>query len=552
MPAWPVLLLSVDHSAYWAAALFVDALTRLGLRHACVTPGSRSTPLALACAEHPLVTDWVHHDERSSSFFALGIAKATRTPVAIVTTSGTAAAELLPAAVEARYAGVPLLLLTADRPPELRGIGSPQTVDQKGMFGTSVRTSVDVVLADMDPAAVEDLAVSVWGASTRRPPRPIHVNTAFREPLVPSSLEMPQASVEPMDPHAPIMDPAAIEMATSLLSGRKVLVVAGPIDEEAFPGAVHGLAERTGWPVVADPISQLRIDEQVIGTGDVLFGAKKLPGTPEAILRFGGTVTSKSLSIWLANHSEIPQIVIDAEGRDAQRSATLISRSDPTAFAQRLSVDPAPGGWVSLWEASDRLARSALTGSPFPSEAATVEAVFSTTPADSIVYVASSMPIRTVDRFVPTIRQRVLSNRGANGIDGLISSALGVAATGTRTIVITGDLSMLHDVGSLAAMSRFDPPMTVVVINNDGGGIFSFLPQSRLPRHFERVFATPHGLSFVPIAQAFGVPARRAGSIGDLIDALGEPGLVEVATDRDREVDVRRAALQRVTAALGS
>ena len=539
----------MNDSAYRAAALFVDALVRLGLRHACLAPGSRSTPLALAFAEHPGVTDWIHHDERSSAFFALGIGKVTRTSAAIVTTSGTAAAELLPAAVEARYAGVPLLLLTADRPPELRGIGAPQTIDQVGLFENATRMSIDVLPADMSKRDIEALAVTAWDEAMRRPRRPIHINMGFREPFVPATLDGPRASVTLAPKAGPDPDEEIdLREATSLLDGKCVLMIAGPFDEPGLSDHVLELATTTGWPIVADPLSQLRnnASDLVLGSGDALFATGRLPGVPEAVVRLGATITSKAIATWLTDHGRIPQIVVDEEGRDASRSAARILSVDPIAFVRSLDVEPAPDGWAGMWTHADRRARAALRGTPFPSEAAVVETLGERIPAESVLYVASSMPIRNVDRYLPRVDARVLSNRGANGIDGLISSALGVAATGRRTFVLTGDLSLLHDIGSLATAVRLDLPITIVVVNNDGGGIFSFLPQVALPRHFERVFGTPHGLSFVPIAEAFGLRAVPADTADRLASELAEPGLIEVTTDRAREVDLQAAALARV------
>jgi len=538
----------VNDSAYQAAALFVDALVRLGLRHACVTPGSRSTPLALAFAEHPDVTDWVHHDERSSAFFALGIAKVTRTPAAIITTSGTATAELLPAAVEARYAAVPLLLLTADRPPELRGIGAPQTIDQVNLFVNAARMSVDVVPADMPTGEIEALAVTAWNEAVRRPRRPVHINMGFREPFVPVTLDRPTASVTPTRGADPVIDEDELRGMQLLLGGKRVLIVAGPIDEPGFPDHVLELAKTAGWPIVADPLSQLRsrASDLVLGAGDALFAAGRLPAMPEAIVRLGATVTSKAITTWLADHQNIPQIVVDEDGRDASRSAAKVLLADPIAFVRSLHVEPAPDGWTDLWTDADRRARAALLGAPFPSEPAVVEILAEHLLAESVLYVASSMPIRNVDRYLSRVDARVLSNRGANGIDGLISSALGVAATGRRTFALAGDLSSLHDVGSLATAGRLDLPITIIVVNNDGGGIFSFLPQSALPRHFERVFGTPHGLSFVPIADAFGLRAVHADTADRLASEISLPGLIEVTTNRAREVELQAAALERV------
>lgn len=535
----------MNDSAYRASALFVDSLVRLGLRHACITPGSRSTPLALAFAEHPDVADWVHHDERSSSFFGLGIAKTTRIPVAIVTTSGTAAAELLPAAAEAHYAGVPLLLLTADRPPELRGIGAPQTIDQVGLFANFARISLDILPADMPAPEVESVASTAWSEATRRPFRPVHLNMGFREPFVPSSLDRPSSSLALANSPGRAIDSGTFDDISSLVGGKRTLIIAGPTDEPS--DSVLRLAARANWPIVADPLSQLRgaDSDLVIGAGDALFAVGRVY-EPEVVLRLGGTPTSKAINTWLSDHPEIPQVVVDEQGRDAARSANVMLLADPSTFAGALEAASGPIDWARSWTGVDRRARTALRGSPFPSEPAVVETIVERLDDDSLLYVASSMPIRNVDRFAPAIASRVLANRGANGIDGVISSALGAAATGRRTFVLAGDLSLLHDVGSLATAARLDLPITIVVVNNDGGGIFSFLPQAKLPRHFDRLFSTPHGLSFVPIAEAFGLRGTQVGTARDLASALAEPGLIEVLTEREREVEIRATALDRV------
>lgn len=535
--------------------MLVAALARLGLRHASITPGSRNTPLSLAFAEHPDITDWIHHDERSSSFFALGLAKASRFPVAVVTTSGTAAAELHPAAIEALYGSVPLLLLTADRPPELRGIGAPQTIDQPGMFGSSVRSSVDAMLTEMSAEEIAALAVTVWRKSLRPPCGPVHVNLGFREPLVPKELSTLESPALDLPNGSPSLDPESLRAAADLLSHKKVLVAAGPLDEPGFVEAVTALAAQTGWPIVADPLSQMRAGRHdrshVLTTGDALFRTNRIPDAPEVVLRFGAPLTSKAFTEWLSNHPDIPQLVVEeATGRDPSRTAQLMITADPVTFATALSVEPAVDGWSAAWSDADAAARVALSGSPFPSEPAIVRVLSEQLPAHSNLYVASSMPIRDVDMFFPCIDRpvRLMANRGANGIDGLISSALGAAAPGTPTFVLAGDLSTLHDIGALASAARLGLPLTIVVVNNDGGGIFSFLPQARLPRHFERVFSTPHGLSFVPVAQAMGLPALRVDSEERFVAALTapSPSLVEVQTDRAQNVAIHEAALARL------
>lgn len=548
-------MLLVNNSAYRAAALLVATLARLGLRHACLTPGSRNTPLSLAFAEHPDVTDWIHHDERSSSFFALGLAKATRRPVAVVTTSGTAAAELSPAAVEARYGTVPLLLITADRPPEHRGIGAPQTIDQVGMFGKMVRRSADAMLTELGSGEITELAVTTWNGAVRRPGGPVHLNLGFREPFVPTDLTVPEIDMLADAPTRRTLDADSLRAAAAMLSGKRTLIAAGPFDEPGFVDAVTRLADETGWPILADPLSQLRAGphdrSHVVSTGDALFHRGRIPGLPEAVLRFGAPPTSRAFTTWLEDHPHVPQVVVDeVDGRDPSQTARLMVAADPVGFAEALSVEPAAIGWTEAWTDADRNARRALAGMPFPSEPAVVQTLAERLPAHSNLYVASSMPIRDVDLFFPCVDRpvRMLANRGANGIDGLVSSGLGASATGTATFVLAGDLSALHDLGALAAAARLRLPVTIVVVNNDGGGIFSFLPQSKLPRHFERVFSTPHGLSFVPVAQALGLPAVGVDRHDQFVSALDEPGplLIEVTTDRDANVRLHDEALGRV------
>jgi len=549
------LLLLVNDSAYRAAALLVATYARLGLRHVCLTPGSRSAVLSLAFAEHPDITDWIHHDERSSSFFALGLAKAARSPVAVVTTSGTAAAELFPAAVESRFGAVPLLLLTADRPPELRGIGAPQTIDQVGMFGSAVRMSIDEMLAEMSLDEVTKLAVTTWSEAGRRPAGPVHLNLGFREPFVPTEFSVPDVQVLPQPVTPRPIDSESIRSAAAMLSGKKVLVAAGPVDEPGFAEAVTRLADNAGWPIMADPLSQLRAGvhdrSHVISAGDALFRTVRIPEEPKVVLRFGAPLTSKAFTTWLSDHPHTPQLVVDeVAGRDPSRTAKMMITADPVAFAAALSVEPAAADWVQAWTSADRNAGDAMARAPFPSEPAVVQIMAERIPAYSNLYVASSMPIRDVDLFFPSIDRpvRFMANRGANGIDGLLSSAMGAAAAGTQTFVLTGDLSALHDMSALATAARFSLPVTIVVVNNDGGGIFSFLPLSKLPRHFERVFSTPHGLSLVPIAEALSLRAVQVDRHDQFVKALSEPGpsLIEVVTDRAQNVRIHEEALSKI------
>jgi 2-succinyl-5-enolpyruvyl-6-hydroxy-3-cyclohexene-1-carboxylate synthase len=548
---------------------FVQSLADLGLREVCMTPGSRNSPLALAFADHPGITDWIHHDERSSAFFALGLALASRLPVAVVTTSGTAAAELHPAAIEARLARVPLLLLTADRPPELRDVGAPQAINQLNLFGTAAKWFHEAALPDpqLKRYAV-NLAARAWTAAVDQPSGPVHLNFPFRDPLAPVVVpgDVPESDEVVKTPaYLPArleVDSVRAEEIATQASGKRALLIAGSLDRPGFPEAVTTLAAAAAWPILADPLSQLRAGDHdrnnVITTGDPLARIGRLAGDlkPEAVIRFGAMPTSKALSTWLTEHPVIPQIVVDEAGwRDPGLSATTMVRCDPIAFLEHMTgkIDPGPSDWVTAWQKADRAARTALESSlSFPSEPGVVAALAEAIPDGTTLYVGSSMPVRDVDAFFPSIGRRVrfLSNRGANGIDGLISSSLGAAAAGHPVVVLSGDLSLLHDLTALGTAARLGLPITVIVVNNDGGGIFHFLPQADFPEHFERLLGTPHGTDFQGAAGLFGiqhhlVDARKA--FKELVGlAAGYPRLIEIRTNRTENVAIHERAWQAV------
>ncbi len=554
---------------YAFTTAFVGALADLGLRHVCITPGSRNSPLALAFADHPGITDWIHHDERSSAFFALGLALTSSLAVAVVTTSGTATAELHPAATEARLARVPLLLLTADRPPEMRDVGAPQAIDQLNLFGTAAKWFHDAALPDPQLNRYPvTLAARAWATALDRPSGPVHLNFPFRDPLAP--VVVPGDATEPGErvqtpaylPGRLEINPAAAQDIARQISGTRVLLVAGPLDRPGFPQAATALAAATAWPIVADPLSQLRAGnhdrEHVITTGDPLarIGRMETDLIPETVIRFGAVPTSKALATWMANHPEIRQIVVDeGEWRDPGLSATTMVRSDPITFLEQMAgkIDPAPSDWAAAWQQADRAARSGLASSlTFPSEPGVVAAIAEAIPDGSTLYVGSSMPIRDVDAFFPSIdrRVRILSNRGANGIDGLISSSLGAAAAGDPVVVLSGDLSLLHDLTALGTAARLRLPITVTVVNNDGGGIFHFLPQADFPEHFERLLGTPHGTDFQAAADLFGIEHHLVEDKAVFKDLIGTttdyPRLIEIRTDRSENVAIHERAWQAV------
>ncbi|MGH9051432.1 MAG: 2-succinyl-5-enolpyruvyl-6-hydroxy-3-cyclohexene-1-carboxylic-acid synthase [Acidimicrobiia bacterium] len=557
---------------------FVEALAGLGLRHVSITPGSRNTPLSLAFAAHPGIEDWSHHDERSSAFFALGIAKATGTPAAAVCTSGTAAAGFLPAAIEARHARVPLLLLTADRPPELRDVGAPQAIDQIELYGKAVKWAHEVATPEATPELLRymvALAGRAWAGALDTPAGPVHLNFPFRDPLVPEVEELPELPRPPRPRYVPgRLQPEERQLAEvgGMLEGRPALLVCGPVEDPQFPVAAASLAGAGGFPTLADPLSGLRAGGHdlslVLAHGDPLARAGLLERhPPELVVRFGAPPTSKAVNQWLAAHPEIPQLVVDPAGwRDPGATAQLMLRSDPTLAAQGLAKaisTTAPREWTSAWVEADRVAggvlREAVESAGFPSEPGVVAALAEALPAGAKLCVASSMPIRDVDAFFPTVPRplRFLANRGANGIDGFVSTGLGVAVSDPApTYLLAGDLSLLHDLTALGVAGRHQVPVTILVINNDGGGVFNFLPQAGFPDYFERHFGTPHGLGFARAADLFGIDYLLTDDAGVLREALAElpnrPRLIEVRTDRQENVEVHRAAWAAVERALSA
>ena len=573
---------------------FVDELARSGVAHVCLTPGSRSTPLALLLREHPAIRVWTHLDERSAGFFALGMAKVLRAPVAVLSTSGTAAVNFAPAVVEAYYDRVPLLVFTADRPPELHGIGSPQTIDQARLYGTHAKWFVEMMLPDGSPEALRHArTVAARAATTARAEAgPVHINFPFREPLIPAAGGPPPgrdgASV-PADAAVSVSagenteqpsrrpDPATVaSLAEELLAAGKGLIVCGPQDDTDFPNAAARLAAELGFPLLADPLSQVRCgshhSDLVIDSYDAFLRDEEIARelVPDVVLRFGRTPVSKPLLLYLQRHAGSRQILVEEGGRwgDPALAATPAIQADPRALCEALlpalgRSERAASGWASRWQSIARQAGAALrrrlAGEPGLSEPGVFAQLAELLPAGATLFAGNSMPVRDLDSCFPgAIRPvRFLANRGASGIDGVVSSALGASAVGSDPLVLViGDVSFYHDMNGLLAVQRHNVNATIVLLNNDGGGIFSFLPQADEAEHFEELFGTPHGLDFRPAAELYGLAYRRAESWQDFREAieasLGSPGvgLVEVRTDRRENVRLHRELWAAVSEAV--
>jgi 2-succinyl-5-enolpyruvyl-6-hydroxy-3-cyclohexene-1-carboxylate synthase len=574
------------------ASAFAEELARGGLRLAVISPGSRSTPLALALWRAPEIEVRVIVDERSAGFFALGAAQATREPVALLCTSGTALVNYHPAVVEADESGIPLVILSADRPPELRGIGAGQTIDQIKSFGTSVRWFCEVGTHRADDSgllhyrSVACRALAAARGETR--PGPVHLNLPWREPLAPVPVEGAVTATEPLALEGREGRPLTVVARTDLAPSAFLLdEVSGHIGKAISGVIVAGrrlvpelreplarLARVSGFPILADPTSQIRCGphdrSHVIAAYDLLLRQERFARSvvPDLILRFGEMPTSKPLRTWI-ERSGADQIVIDPYGgwNEPTNRAAAFLRADPTelasGWAARLeglegTERPLPDRWTKAEATAQAVLDEAFANGGEISEPALHRALGTAYRDGDLVYTSSSMPIRDQEAFLPASGTDVffLSNRGANGIDGLISSGIGAAHAGGRpTTVITGDLGFLHDIGSLAALREVTTPVRIVVIDNDGGGIFHFLPQEEALENeeFEALLGTPRGVDVAKAAALFDLPHRRLGSLTELPDALvAGTGLIEVKTDRHTNVEAHRGLIRRVHDALPS
>lgn len=546
----------------WAMAL-VDGLVAAGVVHAVISPGSRSTPLALACLRHPRLRTWIQVDERSAGFFALGLSKADRYPVALICTSGSAPANWFPAVIEANYGLIPLILLTADRPPELRDCGANQAIDQVKLFGGQVRASHELPLAETTAAALQNLG---WLAAravdqSRWPlPGPVHINVPLREPLVPSGA-MPEyaAAALPKTVGYPAMLPPADEIARWAieLSGRPGLIVCGEGEySDGFPAALAQLAEQLVCPVLADPLSNLRFGahdrSRFFSRYDAFLRRTSFTEThrPEWVLRFGAMPLSKQLQNTLASCREATHFLVESHGRwpDPLHLTTRLLRADADAVCAALVAArplPAPVAWLEDFAAEELRAAGLAQAATKPIEAEVVESLLQQF-AGGCLFSSNSMAIRDLDSFAAggEAPLRIVGNRGASGIDGNVSTALGLCAALCKPVVaLLGDLAFYHDMNGLLAARGLN--ITFIVLNNGGGGIFSYLPQAGL-EDFARAWLTPTELDFSHAARMYGLEYQKVKCGEDfdaaLVSALAHEGadLIEVQVDRESSVSHHR------------
>ncbi|MDK1019182.1 MAG: 2-succinyl-5-enolpyruvyl-6-hydroxy-3-cyclohexene-1-carboxylic-acid synthase [Actinomycetota bacterium] len=539
----------------------VAGLADAGVDTVFISPGSRNTPLTIAFASEPRIRDISFRDERSAGFAALGYGKAAGRPAVAVCTSGSAATHYFPAIVEADQAGSPLIVLTADRPSRLRGTGAPQTMNQIDLYGSHVKAFIDL---DVGGDTGRSDGAALVREATTLPAGPVHANASFDEPLLP---QMPVTPGEPRSWDAPGPEAALRGGALERLVGRRILIVAGGRQQPGFSEAVNAVADALSAPVIADPQCWVT-GANTVHHGALLLACDAVTDAlqPDVVLRLGPIPTSKALWMWL-EHSGIEQILVDRSRlADPLASAATRLDADPTAFLRaNLPAAVSNRSFLDAWRAVDEAAgvpiRQALAELTFPNEPEIARTLVTSVPSGSVLYVASSMPIRDVDAFAEPRRDvTVLANRGVNGIDGTISSALGAALAGTPVTLLLGDVAALHDATALSEAASVGAPMRIVVINNDGGGIFSFLPQTESEvidaATFERHWGTPHGLSLVAIAAAMGLEARQVDAYDDYASAvsapISEPSLIELRTNRHTNVEHHHAIRSAVSAALAT
>jgi 2-succinyl-5-enolpyruvyl-6-hydroxy-3-cyclohexene-1-carboxylate synthase len=571
------------------ASAFVEELARCGMRRAVIAPGSRSTPLALALWRAPAIEVTVIVDERSAGFFAIGAAQAARAPVAVLCTSGTAAANLHPAVCEADEAALPLLVLSADRPPELRGIGAGQTIDQLKLYGGAVRWFCEVGTHDADDAGLLHLratACRAYAAARGEPrPGPVHLNLSWRDPLGPEPSpgdvsattelalqgrgERPLTAVTGAKPRAD--DALVAELAERIAGTRRGLILAGRQSDPALATPVAALARASGYPILAEPTSQLRLGpherDHVVWSYEPIARARLPELAPDLLVRFGDLPTCKPLRQWLESLPGLRQIVVDPAGgwNEPTRTADTIVRTEGAALAadlaSRLRRDPpSADAWTASWLDAAEVAAgaidAALAGLERPTEPGAHAALGRVYADGDLVYTASSMPIRDQEAFLPTgpAEVRFLCNRGANGIDGLVSSAIGAAAaSGRPTWIVTGDLGLFHDMNGLAAAKAAPGPLRIVVLDNRGGGIFEFLPQGdQMERaEFEALLGTPVDVEIARVAALHGLPHARIEDLDELTEAAAaDRVLIEIPVERRRNVEVHRRIADTAVAAV--
>ena len=562
-------------NALWCSVL-AETLVRCGVTQAVVSPGSRCTPLTMALARHPGVEAIPVLDERSAGFFALGLAKQKRRPVVLVCTSGMAGANYYPAVIEAYESGLPLIVITADRPPEMRDCASGQTIDQQKLFGGFVRFYHEMAVPEPKMSTLRYLRQTLAHGIERAGQGPVHLNAPFRDPLAPvvddtaSGLEGEDWEAFFTDFLGPKVEPF---IGVTLPAKGRGLVIAGtaqPADGELWSERVWNFAEQRGWPVLADALNPLRSHASgnavLVTTYDAILRSPMLAEKrrPDFIVCIEGWPTSKVLRAWI-EESGVPVMMLSAteRNRDALHGPTQWVRCgiEDVLRAPVDDVTPDVRGYAAAWSAAEKVARRVINASMADAvefEGRILWELAQALPGGTPLFIANSMPVRDAEYFWPANRRelRVLVNRGANGIDGTLSTALGIAHRNAPSVLLTGDLALLHDANGFLSVPHFSGSLTIVLVNNRGGGIFNHLPIAQFEQEFEKYWATPQSVDFAKLCAAHGVKhvvVADAAHLAEIMMKLPVRGVrvLEVRTDRAKDAAFRKKLFAEVAATLG-
>jgi len=581
--------IKVNRNNLWSR-IFIDQLAVMGVQHACISPGSRSTPLTYILSKNRKIKSFVHFDERGSAFFALGLAKATGKPVLVITTSGTAVAELYPAIIEAYQQRTPVIICTADRPAELVGTGANQTINQHNIFRNHIRWFRDLGLPSISDTGfyhLQKIAIKAYHISLSEDRGPVHLNFPFRKPLEPFSYTdnigkriihtKPQRLVRNNSQiPVPKLEKSKDfkKLVNQLTESDKGIILVGPMEYDVkLIKTIKELSSLLKYPVFADGISQLRFnvsqkDNLIISNFNTIFASQKFINehNPDIILQFGRTPTSSILETFLEETGAV-RYTVDTYGdkHDPSRTAKSTFAIKPISFCEKLVSELKEANFQrpkSKWlkdfiraeEISEKIKSRIIDRAKFPNEPSVITEILKLIPSGSNLVIGNSLPVRDLDNFAfkSSKKIKIHFNRGASGIDGITSTALGIASIKKRTFLITGDLSFLHDLNALATAVKYSTPLTIIVINNNGGGIFESLPLANRVKHFDKFFITPHNLELGEIAKSFGihhqpVTTRRVlqRSLKNSFN-LNVPSVLEIQTDAVKSVELRAKIFSEV------
>ncbi|MEE9449545.1 MAG: 2-succinyl-5-enolpyruvyl-6-hydroxy-3-cyclohexene-1-carboxylic-acid synthase [Ignavibacteriaceae bacterium] len=588
--------IKINRNNLWTE-IFVKQLSSAGVKFACISPGSRSTPLTFSLAKNDKIKCFVNIDERSSAFFALGLAKASKTPVAVVTTSGTAAAELYPAIIEAYQQRVPLIICTADRPPELLNTGANQTINQYNLYNNHIRWFRNVGLPSLKKIKLrrlQQMALRAVEISTIKDKGPVHLNFPFRKPLEPFSFtdEVDSLLIKDIDrgikkikPSKKKFDSEKLrrtkrfkEIADVITNEKKGIIIAGPIEYNFnVRKQLKNLSSLTGYPIIADASSHLRFkvsknDKKILSNYHAFLRSSEfsISHKPKLILHFGRTPTSSALENFLEN-CDAPRYMINEFGDwfDPSRKSKAVVKFNPENFVTEiinhlteLNLKRNNSDWSENFNKAEALAEKIKTEvigkSTFPNEPGIIKNILEALPNKAHILIGNSLPIRDFDNYAACNKKDLLVyfNRGASGIDGITSTAIGIAQLKEPAFLLTGDLSFLHDLNALPIANKYSAGLTIILINNNGGGIFESLPVSNDRSILKEYFLTPHNLNLKNIITSFGIEYKLVRSRAVLNDSIkGSVGnkklkVLEIKTDAAKSFKLRNKYLEEVKNAI--